>query len=165
MLDHVLAVSRAATSIRHIIVVSPERDTVPEDIPVLADAGRGLNEALSAARDALLGFGARELLILPADLPLLLTQDIDALVAAGRMAGFALAPDAAGVGTNGIYLNAARGFRFQFGPGSLQRHLDAASRCGWTAATVSRPGLAFDVDSPMDLERFDHSWREVPCQA
>src|ERR1700681_3577960 len=126
MLGHVLDAARGARTIRQIIVVSPERDTVPVDIPVLADSGMGLNKALGEAHRALLAFGTRELLILPADLPMLAADDIDALVQAGRAAGFAVAPDASGHGTNGLYLSCLECFDFQFGPDSRKRHVNAA---------------------------------------
>jgi 2-phospho-L-lactate guanylyltransferase len=162
MLGHVLETARAARTIGRIIVVSPERDTVPGDIPVLADSGQGLNQALCGAHQALLGFGFRELLILPADLPLLAAAEIDDLVEAGRSAGFAVAPDAAGTGTNGLYLSCPQCFEFQFGPGSRERHASAARLLGLGVATVVRPGLEFDVDHPTQLERWDRACWQLP---
>ena len=162
MLDHVLKAARRAETIRQIIVVSPERDTLSGDIPVLADSGLGLNKALSEAHRALLAFGARELVILPADLPMLGAVDIDALVEAGRNAGFAMAPDASGTGTNGLYLSCTHCFDFGFGPDSRERHVEAALRLGLGVATVSRPGLEFDVDCPSDLEHLDHACFQLP---
>ena len=162
MLGHVLDAARSARTIRQIIVVSPERDTVPVDIPVLADSGMGLNKALGEAHRALLAFGTRELLILPADLPMLAADDIDALVEAGRAAGFAVAPDESGQGTNGLYLSCLECFDFQFGPGSRERHVSAAERLGLDVATVNRPGLEFDVDCPADLEQWDSACLRLP---
>jgi 2-phospho-L-lactate/phosphoenolpyruvate guanylyltransferase len=162
MLDHVLDAAHRANTIRQIIVVSPERDTLPGDIPVLADSGVGLNKALSEAHRALLAFGVRELLILPADLPTLAAADIDVLVEAGRATGFAVAPDASGCGTNGLYLSCTRCFDFEFGPDSRERHVDAALRLGLGVATVSRPGLEFDVDCPSDLEYWDPLCLQLP---
>ena len=49
MLEAVLGGRRNAQTVRQILVVSPERDCVPAEIPVLADTGGGLNGALSAA--------------------------------------------------------------------------------------------------------------------
>jgi|SRR5579859_3065316 len=162
MLGHVLDAARDARTIRQIIVVSPERDMVPEDIPILADAGLGLNKALCEAHRALLALGTREWLILPADLPRLAAADIDALVEAGRIAGFAVAPDASGSGTNGLYLSCAQCFDFQFGPGSREHHVNAALRLGHRVAMVSRPGLEFDVDGPSELEQWEPLCWQLP---
>ncbi len=155
MLAAVLSAARAAHTLRHIIVVSPARDSVPADIPVVADSGEGLNGALTQAHHALREFGCREVVILPADLPTIAGADIDALVRAARQGGFAIASDAAGVGTNALCLASAQPFRFQFGPDSKRLHLQEAQRTGLGAQIVQLPGLEFDVDSPIDLDRLD----------
>ena len=69
MLAAVLSAAAAAQTVRQIIVVSPERDSVPAEIPVLADTGECLNSALTQAYQVLREFGCREVVILPADLP------------------------------------------------------------------------------------------------
>jgi 2-phospho-L-lactate guanylyltransferase len=153
MLAAVLSAAAGARTVRHIIVVSPERDSVPAEIPVLADSGECLNGALTQAHRVLREFGCREVVILPADLPTITASDIDALVRAGRRGGFAIAPDAAGVGTNALCLVSAHPFRFQFGLGSRRLHLEEAQRTGLSPKVVRLPGLEFDVDSPADLDR------------
>jgi 2-phospho-L-lactate guanylyltransferase len=151
MLERGLAALREARLIDHIAVVSPERDTVPSDILVLPDPGGGLNPALEAGRAALLLQGATELVVLPADLPFVTAADIDELVGSGRRGGFALATDAAGTGTNALYVRPPVPFRFQFGPGSRFLHMDEAARVGLGAELLRIGGLAFDVDGPSDL--------------
>ena len=153
MLAAVLSAARGAQTVRQIIVVSPERDTVPVEIPVLADSGKCLNSALTQAHRVLREFGCREFVILPADLPNITATEIDALVRAGRRGGFAIAPDAAGLGTNALCLVSAHPFRFQFGLRSQQLHLEEVQRTGSSAKVVRLPGLEFDVDSPADLHR------------
>ena len=155
MLAAVLSAAGAAQTVRQIIVVSPERDSVPAQIPVLADTGECLNGALRQAHRVLLELGCREVAILPADLPKITAAEIDDLVHAGRAGGFAIAPDTAGVGTNALYLASLLPFRFQFGADSQRLHLQEAQRAGLSAAVVHLPGLAFDVDSPADLDRLD----------
>lgn len=155
MLEQVLGALGTAPSIDRIAVVSPERDTVPPEIPLLGDAGRGLNEALQDAARTLAGEGAGELVVLPADLPLVTAGDIEALVREGRRSGFAIASDAPGSGTNALYLGPATGFRFRFGPGSRRRHVAEALRLGLRPAIVRARGLEFDVDSIDDLARLE----------
>jgi 2-phospho-L-lactate guanylyltransferase len=160
MLEAVLCAARGAQTLRQIVVVSPERDDVAAEIPVLADAGDGLNDSLSAAQLALQQFGCQEIVVLPADLPHVTAAEIDSLVRAGRDGGFAIAPDAAGVGTNALYLHSAEPFRFRFGPDSKRLHLEQAHNMGMSPRVVQLAGLEFDVDSPDDVHRLrEQLWR------
>jgi 2-phospho-L-lactate guanylyltransferase len=99
----------------------------------------------------LLDLAAREILILPADLPFVTSAEIDRLVRAGRRSGFAIAPDARDAGTNGLFLNLQSLFPFQFGEDSKRRHLAAAKRLGLRECVVRAPGLARDIDAPSDI--------------
>ncbi|MCC7462820.1 MAG: 2-phospho-L-lactate guanylyltransferase [Gammaproteobacteria bacterium] len=154
MLRQVLDALAGAQTVRQIIVVSPERDSVPGHIPVLADRGAGVNRALAEARAALLEFGARALLILPADLPRITSAEIDQLVRAGRR-GFVLAPDTSGTGTNALYLRGTAAFDFHFGADSRRQHLAEARRRGYIPCVHRSPGLCTDVDAPADLAALD----------
>jgi 2-phospho-L-lactate guanylyltransferase len=159
MLAAVLDAAAKAQSVHQVIVISPERDMVPAEIPVLADTGESLNSALVQAHTMLREFGCHEVVVLPADLPMITSADIDELVRAGRAGGFALASDAAGIGTNALSLVSTLPFHFQFGPDSRRLHLEEARRLGTSPQEIHLPGLAFDVDSPTDLEQLDgHSW-------
>ncbi len=159
LLTMVIAAAHGAHNVAQVIVLSPERDTVPEDVPVLADADLGLNQALTLAQRALQAIGCRELVVLPADLPNVTGAEIDRLVRAGRRGGFALAPDFAQRGTNALCLATSQPFQFRFGIGSRQLHLLEARRLGLRPITVSAPGLAFDIDTPADLLR----WNDTAC--
>ncbi|WP_157219991.1 2-phospho-L-lactate guanylyltransferase [Flavisphingomonas formosensis] len=107
-----------------------------------ADRGRGLNAELEAVRDTIGG----PLLILHADLPLLGSEDVGALLVAAERAGRAIAPDRHGRGTNAVALYDDRPFLFQFGVASFPAHVGQGR-----AARVDRIGLALDIDSPDDL--------------
>jgi 2-phospho-L-lactate guanylyltransferase len=155
MLAAVLSAAAGAQTVRQVIVVSPQRDSVPAEVPVLADTGECLNSALTQAHQVLREFGCREVVILPADLPDITASEIDSLVRAGRSGGFAIAPDAAGEGTNALCLVSPHPFRFQFGAHSRRLHLEEAVRTGLSPQVVRLPGLEFDVDSPTDLNRLD----------
>lgn len=159
MLAAVLSAARKARTVNQVIVISPERDRIPAEVAVLADTGESLNRALMQAHAVVRELGCREVVVLPADLPMISSTEIDALVRAGRAGGFAIAPDAAGVGTNALCLTCAAPFPFQFGLDSRRLHVQAAERMGLTPQLVHLPGLEFDVDSPADLDRLDeHSW-------
>jgi 2-phospho-L-lactate/phosphoenolpyruvate guanylyltransferase len=160
MLAAVLSAAGDAQTVRQIMVVSPERDSVPADVPVLADTGRSLNSALTQAHRMLRGFGCQELVILPADLPNICAAEIDHFVRAARNGGFAIAPDASGMGTNALCLVSQQPFRFQFGSDSQRLHLKEAQYRGFNPQVIRLPGLEFDVDLPADLRRLDSQpWR------
>jgi 2-phospho-L-lactate/phosphoenolpyruvate guanylyltransferase len=155
MLAAVLAATYNARTVRQVVVVSPERDLVPPNVPVFADTGRSLNDALTQAHRALLDFDCQEVVILAADLPCITAADIDGLVHAGHCGGFAIAPDTKGTGTNALCLVSAQPFQFQFGANSQRLHLEEAMRLGLVSKVVRLPGLQFDVDLPADLDRLD----------
>lgn len=151
MAARVLAAARKSHSIDHVAVVTPERDCVPMDVLVIDDPGGGLNPALDFARQQLIARGADELVVLPADLPLVTAADIELLVARGRQTGFALATDTACTGTNALFLRPTDAFRFQFGPESRRHHVAEGARLGWTTEPVRTRGLEFDLDRVEDL--------------
>jgi 2-phospho-L-lactate guanylyltransferase len=151
MLARVLGAAQASPLVGAVLVVSPERDRVPAEVPVLPDAGNDLNAAMEAGRREALARGAAELLLLPADLPLLLPADLCRLVLAGRRSGVAIAPDRHGSGTNGLYLAAAAQLPFRFGPGSRARHEAEARRLGLRARLVRTAGLQADLDTGEDV--------------
>jgi len=153
MLSSVLHAATMAQTVHTVLVISPERDTLPADIPVLADTGESLNSALMQAHRRVRESGCQEIVVLPADLPEITAGDIDELVHAGRIGGFAIAPDAAGVGTNALCLASPAPFQFQFGPDSHNLHVREAQRLGLSPRVVRRAGLELDVDLPADLER------------
>jgi 2-phospho-L-lactate guanylyltransferase len=153
MLERALAALRDSRTVSHIAVVTPERDAIPPDVYVLPDPGGGLNAALDAARDVLVGMGAPELLVLHADLPLVTAADIDLLVESGRCTGVALATDVAGTGTNALYVAPPAPFHFRFGADSRFRHVEEATRLGLQAQVLRSKGLELDLDGPADLDR------------
>jgi len=116
-----------------------------QGVAVIGDPGTGLDGAATAA----LGAAGGRWAIIHADLPMLSSSDVAALVEAVPESGVVLAPSADG-GTNAI-AGAVAAFAFSYGPGSFARHLAAAAAL--PHAIVSRPGLALDLDTPHDLDR------------
>ncbi len=151
MLARVLAAARATPAVDAVLVVSPERDRVPRDVPVIEDGGVGLNEAMEAGRREARGRGAISLLLLPADLPLLRPADLDRLARTAGQGGVAIAPDRRGLGTNGLYLPAAATFDFRYGPGSRAWHEAEARRRGLPVRRVVARGLRADLDTAEDV--------------
>jgi 2-phospho-L-lactate guanylyltransferase len=151
MLDDVLATLAACGAIEGTLVMSPERDALAATTQLLDDPAAGMNAALDLALASLQQRGATCVALIAADLPLLTPAEVADLITAARAGGAALAPDARGTGTNAVCLTLPTAFRCRFGPGSFALHQAEAARHGIAAATVARPGLAFDVDETADL--------------
>lgn len=145
MARHVLRQLSGVPTVGRIAVLSPERPPfAPEQW--IADGGRGLNAELAGARAL---FAGTATLFIHADLPLLGTADIAALLDAATRCGAAIAPDLAGTGTNAIALADNRTFSPMFGPDSFARHKAAMP----DAAIVTTEGLGFDIDEPEAMAR------------
>lgn len=114
---------------------------------VVWEPGRGLNGAVEAGVAHLAAMGVRTVVVAHGDLP-----RARGLAALGDPASVTLVPDRHGNGTNVIALPAHCGFRFSYGPGSFARHRAECERLGLPCRVVSTPGLAFDVDWPIDLK-------------
>jgi 2-phospho-L-lactate guanylyltransferase len=159
LLQRVLAVSRLVTD--DVVVISPSRPLA--EIVDAAGArlevqrGMGLNEGLDQARSHAVLDGIETLVVLHGDLPNLRPDDVVAMIRAlpsdgGH--GVAIAPDRAGTGTNGLALRPPGVISFRFGAGSFAAHAAEVERAGVPAVAVDRAGLAFDLDTPADLQRW-----------
>ncbi|MFN2484760.1 MAG: 2-phospho-L-lactate guanylyltransferase [Candidatus Limnocylindria bacterium] len=157
LLERVLAAVTDVGRIR-VVVISPDpalRDVVERaGAELLVQRGMGLNAGLEQARAAAVEQRVELLGVLHGDLPELESDDIRALLeAAAEPAGVAIAPDRSGAGTNGLAMRPPHAIPFRFGPGSFEAHVAASDAAGLLIAVVDRPGLAFDLDTPADLER------------
>jgi 2-phospho-L-lactate guanylyltransferase len=62
-----------------------------------------------------------------------------------------IVPDRAGTGTNALLLRPPDAFAPSFGPGSLERHIEAVSTAGVRFRVERVRSLMHDVDTPDDL--------------
>jgi 2-phospho-L-lactate guanylyltransferase len=120
----------------------------------------GLNGALRQAQRAAAAGGADTLLIVPADLPILGPDDVEALLRAALGAPVVLAPDHAENGTNALVLSPPAALTPSFGESSFARHRRLAERAGVPFLVVDRPGLALDLDTPADAQSLLASGRD-----
>lgn len=144
--EHVAATVADAGHLPLVVTADPEVAgwAASNGFAPLPDPGRGLDEAAAVGVTWALEADS-PWLVLHADLPLLRTADIAAAAAPLDDGRPVLAPSADG-GTSAI---GARGeFGFAYGPASFHRHL---ARLG-APTVVTRPGLALDVDSPVDID-------------
>ena len=116
--------------------------------PVL-EVGQGLNMALEQAASGL--GGTDPVLALSADLPLLVPDELRAMVAMLNKADVVAAPDRAGRGTNALLFASPGLLPYRFGENSLAAHRTNADRQGLRFATANSLGLSSDIDRPEDL--------------
>lgn len=115
----------------------------------------GLNPAITAAVAALEAESSRggddedsgHVLIAHADLPH--AETLAGLAEAGTVT---IVPDRHLDGTNVLALPLGTGFEFHYGPGSFKAHRDEALRRGLDLRVRRVAALAFDIDTPDDLD-------------
>lgn len=104
--------------------------------------------------------GVNTVMRLPADLPLVRGEDIDALLSIKLDSPRALlVPSREGTGTNAIIRTPPALFPSRFGPNSLALHKAEAARVGVECVTVNNPRIALDIDEPADVELLIESGR------
>jgi len=114
----------------------------------------GLNDGLTFAQRYLARrVAVAELVILPADIPLVRPDDVRAIVdALGARNGRAVIVRARDNGTNALAMRPPEALPMRFGRNSADAHLSAARDAGVEVVELANEGLAFDVDAPEDLE-------------
>jgi 2-phospho-L-lactate/phosphoenolpyruvate guanylyltransferase len=152
MLTDVLA---ACTVIGETYVVTNDEDGARVarelDALVISDPGNGQGPAVGAA---LRRIGERRTLIVNADVPCVLPDDLRALDAAIPDEGIAVVAARDGT-TNALGLSSPSLFAPLYGPGSAERFRMYAEARGVRAAAVAIANLAEDVDALEDLERLE----------
>lgn len=111
----------------------------------------GESAAVEQATRALEAQGARALLVIPGDIPLVTAGELEAIHAAAPPTGAVLVPSHDGRGTNAALRTPASLFPLRFGNDSFLPHRAAAAATGLPLAVLTLPGIALDVDTPQDL--------------
>jgi len=158
LLEHTLTILNQISGIEHTLVVS--RDPAALALTrsmggrtVLEDGAPQFNTAIKRATIVAQAQGARAVLILPADLPLVEPSDLEALLSQGQTAPvIVIAPDRRLDGTNGLFINPAGLIEYGYGPGSFKRHCQRATEASATLVVVNSERIGLDLDLPEDLE-------------
>jgi 2-phospho-L-lactate guanylyltransferase len=97
--------------------------------------------------------GCESVMRLPADLPLVTPEDIDALLSVELDSpGALLVPSRDGTGTNAIIRTPPDLFPSRFGPNSLALHKQEAAQVGVECLIIENDRIALDIDEPDDVE-------------
>jgi 2-phospho-L-lactate guanylyltransferase len=154
--------SRVA-EIDELIVVTPDQEVrrIAEatGARVLAEPGAlGLNAALEFTAMKLGAPAGWEMMVLPADLPLLslsAVQDLLALRCEGEPV-ITIAPDRQLSGTNALVCSLPAALPFSFGLNSFHRHIQAAHERGLRVRVLELAPLELDIDTPEDIAILRH---------
>lgn len=112
-----------------------------------------LNAALARATIVAQNYVTRGVLVIPADLPLITPEDVQAMLERAKDSPVVVvAPDRHHKGTNALLVCPAGLIEYDFGPGSFQRHCELARQAGARLEIIELPSLALDVDLPEDLD-------------
>jgi 2-phospho-L-lactate guanylyltransferase len=120
---------------------------------VLEDGSPELNTALRRAVMVAQAYQANEILVLPADLPLIKAADLrDFIARSGNPPEVIIAPDRRHDGTNALYINPAGLIEFRYGVGSFNVHLELARKANAKVQVIEDSAFGLDLDLPEDLE-------------
>ena len=168
MMRRVLRSLAEAESVRRVVLISKDVDAQSAAQTLGADSffeesgdlNGALREAVSAFRDSpdrppsASELPPEAILIIPADLPLLKAEDVDAMAALrGTDARCVVAaPSHRGEGTNALLLHPPDVLSPAFGPDSFNSHRARAVASGAAFLEHRSAGLGLDIDLPEDLE-------------
>jgi len=155
---HTIQVLKQVDGISDILVVSRDSDVLTEarelDVRTVTENGTPeLNNALRRASLFSKAFSTEGILIVPADLPLLVPEDVNTFLHARKeQPMIVIAPDRRRKGTNMLLTNPADLLTFSFGQDSFQKHTALARSEGAEVVIVENERIALDLDIPEDYE-------------
>ena len=118
-------------------------------------AADGHTGAVTAAARRLATEGRGGMMSVPGDVPLVTAAEIERLLAAHRPApAFTIAPSHDEKGSNAVLLSPPDAVPLRFGDDSFFPHLAAAEARGIAPTVLHLPGIALDIDNPVDLAQF-----------
>jgi 2-phospho-L-lactate guanylyltransferase len=158
LLQHTLETLSELKEVDGVLVVSrdPNALTIARNHgarTVQEDGQPELNTALKRATIVAQVYATRGVLVLPADLPLVTREDIQALIQrATEPPVVVIAPDRHKKGTNALLISPPGLIEYDFGENSFQRHCELVKKAGARLEVVDLPSLGLDLDVPEDFE-------------
>jgi len=157
MLEDVFLAVAGVRSVAAVFVVSSDPGALSaarargwECLPETAQQSE--SDSVDAASRICSAHGVTALLRLPIDIPVVRSEDIEAVLAAcpPRPAAV-LVPSRSAGGTNALLRTPPDLFPSHFGPQSLRKHLGEARACGARVELLRNPRIELDVDDEDDL--------------
>ena len=153
--DDVLVSLRESPFIEKIFLVADKYFNPIADVQMITEIkNRGYDEAIiEALKDSRVN-QAQAMLILPADLPLVSTDELNTLIRDQEDGSIRIAGARDQDGTNALVMKPPSLLATSFGVGSFERHKKFAKALSVKIEEVNLPGLSFDVDTEKDLIDF-----------
>jgi 2-phospho-L-lactate guanylyltransferase len=160
MLTDVLDAVAGATRLAGIMLITlePIAKAMAERIGARVET-EGAREGHTGAVVGGLRILAREgkggFMTMPGDIPAVRAAEIDAMLAAHKPGpSFTISPAHDDLGSNAVICSPPDSVPLRFGENSYFPHLDAARAQGIEPTILRQPGIAMDIDHPVDLEMF-----------
>jgi 2-phospho-L-lactate guanylyltransferase len=122
---------------------------------VTEGARDGHTGSVNAGRRRLAREGHGGMITMPGDIPAVRAGEIDAVLSAHRAApSFTISPAHDDLGSNAVVCSPPQSVPLRFGDNSYFPHLEAARGQGIEPTVIRQPGIAMDIDHPLDLALF-----------
>lgn len=156
MLEDVLSALTACSQPSNVALVTGDPEAIRRaeqfSFQVIEDRSNfGQTEAIAMATQVCEQRGEAEVLVLPADIPLVTSAEIERIFRMAPPAGAVIVPSKEMRGSNAVLRRPASLFPLKFGDDSFQPHLRAARLTGKPCVVLALEGVALDVDRPADL--------------
>jgi 2-phospho-L-lactate guanylyltransferase len=156
MLEDVLTALAASSRRSQVALVTADAEAIRLaerlSFQVIQDQSNlGETQAIAMATRTCEVRGEVETLVLPADIPLVTSDEIDRIFRMAPPSGTVIVPSREMRGSNAILRRPASLFPLRFGDDSFHPHLCAARLSGEPCVVLMLDGIALDVDGPEDL--------------
>jgi len=156
-LEQTLNIVRDTPVVSQILVISrdPAALAIAREFgarTILEDGNPNLNSALTRATMLARNYAIRGVLVLPADLPLLTKDDLlEFFTHVHKPPCVVITPDRHKNGTNALLMSPGGLIKYDFGPGSFERHCELAKSANARLEIVHNEHIELDLDTPEDL--------------
>ena len=158
MLRHVLGVVQHVPQLMGTLVISRDNKALAiareYGARTVQESGAPeLNSALMRATQVIGRMNASAILILPADLPLIVPEDVQGIIHKGESEpSIVIATDQHNDGTNALFIRPPGMIDYAYGAGSFRRHIEKAREVGADVHIYQSERLSLDIDMPADLK-------------
>ena len=157
MFEDVLSALKSVPELERVVVttICPIAISIAAryDVHVLStNLDKSLSTAVSKAASAIEANGVSGMLMLPSDVPLVTSEEIQTVLRLHAQApSMTIVPSRDQKGSNCIALSPPTAAPLKFGSNSYFRHLDTARNLGLVLNSPKLPGIGLDIDKPEDL--------------
>jgi 2-phospho-L-lactate guanylyltransferase len=135
------------------------------DVSFFSPSQDGLNPAIEEATNRCFKDGADSVVVLPADLPLLRSEEVNRVISFGntKSTSIVICPSW-DWGTNALLLKVPKVILPRFGPNSFIEHICQALSNGISVMLYSSLGISTDIDCARDLRKLFEIENHTECK-